>query len=266
MLPIQLQSVQRVLTRLVSVILGITGEILPLTVSLLLSVAVVAAVVEAVAVRMVAPVVDEGLHHPAAGVLGYQVKDSMVASQMLPVLLLGVVVQVVPLSVRLTAPVFQVPSQELQLRMPEEESLPVGKSLLLIPELSEELEARSRRLVVTQSIGSRVRVRIPPEIYERFPGESFHALRYLKNTKYVTDCPRRSFEIRVNKNGHYYVFRDYGGDSLPMLKGTYLTHREAEKTLIKYLTLPENNKFGRAVYPGCPGESPINSTGTSQRG
>ena len=139
-------------------------------------------------------------------------------------------------------------------------------SLLLIPELKEELEARSRRLVVTQSIGSRVRVRIPPEIYERFPGESFHALRYLKNTKYVTDCPRRSFEIRVNKNGHYYVFRDYGGDSLPMLKGTYLTHREAEKTLIKYLTLPENNKFGRAVYPGCPGESPINSTGTSQRG
>jgi hypothetical protein len=69
----------------------------------------------------------------------------------------------------------------------------------------------------------------------------------------------QEYTIVPESTGMWRIVRYMGGYLNKRLSGAFTSFGEAEAVLIKYLK--DNDKFGKALYPGCPAQLRINSTG-----
>lgn len=75
--------------------------------------------------------------------------------------------------------------------------------------------------------------------------------------KYVSKGLR---EYRIVEAGHgLWKIKPFRGKLRKSLSGAFTSFGEAEAVLIKFLK--DTDKFGKALYPGCPAQLRINSTG-----
>lgn len=73
--------------------------------------------------------------------------------------------------------------------------------------------------------------------------------------KYATRG-RKEYYIKQDEIGYFFVVPYKGGQRPKELTDKFTTHRLCEEALIKYLK--RTDRFGKAIYPGCRAQLPIN--------
>lgn len=66
----------------------------------------------------------------------------------------------------------------------------------------------------------------------------------------------QSYTLRQNKLGHWYIVKYKGGWLHKSVQGTYTTKDEAHRRLVSYIV--STDKWGKAIYPGCPEQRRLN--------